>query len=69
MVVTPSKGLLEARVIFKNYKVSVSGKELAIDLIFIDLLGFDIILGMDWLENYYVIIDCYSKVITLYSLK
>lgn len=52
IIETPFRGLLEAYIIYKNCKVKVSGKELTIDLILLDFLGFNVILGMDWLENY-----------------
>lgn len=69
MIEPHSKGFLEAHVVFKNYKMSVASKELTADLLLLCFLGFDIILGMDLLKNYWVIIDCESKVVTLHSPK
>ena len=33
-------------------------------LILLKLHDFDIILGMDWLETYYVLVDCFAKKVT-----
>lgn len=35
----------------------------------LDFVGFNVILGMNWLDKYRAIIDCESKIITLQSLK
>ena len=35
------------------------------DLIVMEMQDFDIILGMDWLQEYRATIDCYEKQITL----
>ncbi|XP_015084222.1 uncharacterized protein LOC107027624 [Solanum pennellii] len=31
----------------------------------LDMIDFDVILGMDWLSSYYAILDCHAKTITL----
>lgn len=62
-------GLLEAHVVYRAYKVKVLRRELAINLILLDFFSSDIILGMDWLEAYCAIIDCYDKTIILHSPK
>lgn len=52
VVKTPFRGLLKAHIVYKNYRVNVFGKELTINLILLDFSKFDVILGMDFLENY-----------------
>lgn len=29
------------------------------------MINFDVILGMDWLASYYVVLDCFAKIVTL----
>lgn len=33
----------------------------------LDMIEFDVILGMGWLAPYHVILDCYAKIITFAS--
>lgn len=61
-----SRGFLEAYVVYRNCKVNISSKELTILL---DFFEFDVILGIDWLENYRAIIDCDDKIVTLHAIK
>ncbi|XP_049388453.1 uncharacterized protein LOC125852779, partial [Solanum stenotomum] len=35
------------------------------DLILLDMVDFDVILGMDWLSPYRAVLDCFSKTVTL----
>ncbi|XP_069150832.1 uncharacterized protein [Solanum lycopersicum] len=35
------------------------------DLKVLDMIDFDVILGMDWLSSYHAILNCYAKTITL----
>ena len=44
-------------------------KSFPVDLIFLPLHGYDIILGMDWLAKYYVQIDCRTKEVSLCILE
>lgn len=41
------------------------GRDIVADLILLDMVDFDVILGMDWLSPYHVILDCYAKTVTL----
>lgn len=41
--------------------IFIKGKELLVDLIVFDILNFDLILGMDFLETYRDEIDCKRK--------
>jgi hypothetical protein len=41
--------------------LSIGHHEFPTDLILLESLGFDVILGMDWLERYEVNIDCAQK--------
>ena len=35
------------------------------DLKVLDMIDFDVILGMDWLSSYHTILNCHAKTITL----
>ena len=41
----------------------MKGRELLIDLVLLDIMDFDVILGIDWLSLYYATLDCHSKVV------
>ena len=38
---------------------------LLVDLVELDILEFDVILGMDWLSAHHAVLDCFNKVVTL----
>ena len=44
--------------ICRGYELEISGILLTVDLRVMDMLEFDIFLGMDWLTSYRVVIDC-----------
>ena len=44
--------------ICRGCELEISGTLLTVDLRIIDLLEFDVILGMDWLTAYRVVINC-----------
>ena len=43
----------------------IQGKEFEADLIRLPFHEFDIILGMDWLNKYQAVVDCYAKTVVL----
>ena len=48
-------------------ELEISGILLMVDLRVMDILDFDVILGMDWLTAHRVVIDCDSRRITAYT--
>ena len=60
-VATPLSEELETNVFFPSCPVLVEGRELPTDLVLLDVIGFDVILGMDWLAQYYATVDCREK--------
>ena len=48
-------------------ELEISGILLTVDLRVMDISEFDVILGMDWLTEYQVIIDCERKRVTSYT--
>ena len=51
-----------------DYELEISGILLTIDLRFMDMSEFDIILGMDWLTAHQIFIDCDCRRVTTYTL-
>ena len=62
-VATPLSDELETYILFPSYPVIVGGRELLADLVLWDVIDFDVILGMDWLAQYYASLDCREKVV------
>ena len=53
--------------ICRDCEFEVSGILLTVDFQVMDILDFDVILGMDWLKAHRVVIDCDSRRITAYT--
>lgn len=45
--------------------MTFSSKHTIVDLILLDIIDFDMILGMDWLSPHYAILNCHAKTMTL----
>ena len=52
--------------ICRGCELEISGIILTVDLRFMDMSKFDVILGMDWLTAYRVVIDCERRKVTAY---
>ncbi|XP_075082100.1 uncharacterized protein LOC107791632 [Nicotiana tabacum] len=48
--------------------VTINGFDTIVDLLLLDMVDFDVILGMDWLSPYHAIFDCHVKTMTLAML-
>ncbi|KAJ1433763.1 Zinc finger, CCHC-type [Sesbania bispinosa] len=55
--------ILLADCVYRSCVVSIEGKELFANLIALDMVDFDVILGMDWLASHYATLDCHNKVV------
>ena len=53
--------------ICRGCELEISGILLTVDLRDMDMLEFDVILGMDWLTAYRVVIDCERRRVTAYT--
>ena len=49
--------------VYLNCIVKVQGNELLVDLLPLEMVDFDVILGMDWLAKHNSIVDCFSKTV------
>ncbi|KAI5335840.1 hypothetical protein L3X38_025974 [Prunus dulcis] len=63
----PTGDVLFADMVFKGSFVQVGDAVLEADLIPLDLVDFDIILRMDWLEKHHASADCFQKEVVLRS--
>ena len=57
-VATPVGRAVEVSVIYRDCEVRVMEHDLVADLILLEMLDFDSILGMDWLARNHAILDC-----------
>ena len=46
-------------------EVRIEDEILLVDLVALEILEFDVILGMDWLSAHHAVLDCFNKVVTL----
>ncbi|XP_070014823.1 uncharacterized protein [Nicotiana sylvestris] len=51
--------------VYHTCVVVIGGLETHVDLLLLDMVDFDVILGMDWLSPYHAILDCHAKTVTL----
>ncbi|XP_073222410.1 uncharacterized protein [Cicer arietinum] len=63
VVVTPVGENLLAKSVYHSCDITIDGKVLSVDLIVIDFVDFDVILGMDWLALHHATLDCHNKVV------
>ena len=54
---------LDTDVVLPGCPVLIEGRELLADLILLDVMDFDVILGMDWLSQHYATVDYWRKVV------
>ncbi|XP_070041330.1 uncharacterized protein [Nicotiana tomentosiformis] len=51
--------------VFRSGVITIGSLTTSVDLILLDMVDFDVILGMDQLSPYYAILDCHAKKVTL----
>ncbi|XP_070055042.1 uncharacterized protein [Nicotiana tomentosiformis] len=64
-VSTPVSDSVVVNQIYRSCVVTLYGYETRADLLLLDMTGFEIILGMDWLSPYHVVLNSHAKTITL----
>ncbi|XP_004516866.1 uncharacterized protein [Cicer arietinum] len=52
---------LLAKSVYRSCDIAIEGKVLPVDLVVIDLVDFDVILDMDWLDLHHATLDCHNK--------
>ncbi|XP_070002123.1 uncharacterized protein [Nicotiana sylvestris] len=64
-VSTPLGNFIIVDRIYRSCVVVIGGLETSVNLLFLDMVDFDVILGMDLLSPYHVILDRHAKTVTL----
>ena len=49
--------------VFRSCPILLSNRVTLVDLVELDMLDFDVILGMDWLHAWFALIDCRTRVV------
>ena len=62
-VSTPIEKYILSNQVYCDCGISINHKNTIAELIELDMVDFDIILGMDWLYAYYASIDCRTQVV------
>ncbi|XP_069145889.1 uncharacterized protein [Solanum lycopersicum] len=62
LVSTPIEDIIRAEKVHKKCPIKVLDIVTHVDLADLDMLYFDILLGMDWLHKFYATIDCRNRV-------
>ena len=58
---TPAGVDLVTKIRVKDGQVVIAGQTIHVDLKVVDMTDFDVILGMDWLDENFASIDCHKK--------
>ena len=62
-VSTPVGESILAERVYRDCVISINHKDTMADLVELDMVDFDVILGMDWLHACYASIDCRTRVV------
>ena len=62
-VFTPVGESIKAERVYRDYPISVNHKSTMADLIELDMIDFDVILGMGWLHACYAFVDYRTRVV------
>ncbi|XP_015168356.1 uncharacterized protein [Solanum tuberosum] len=62
---TPVGDSLVVDQVFRSCVVTIQMRDTRVDLILLDMVDFDLILGMVWLSPHRAVLDCYAKTVTL----
>ena len=60
-VATPLSDSLDSDIFLPNLTVLIEARELLADFVLLDVMDFDVILGMDWLSQHFATVDCRRK--------
>ena len=63
----PSGDVLRVAWVYKNCKITVGDHSLEVNLIPLDMVDLDVILGMDFLEKHQAVVDCFRKTVLFRS--
>lgn len=63
VISTPTNGSVTTSLVCLKCPLTIVGKIFAMDLVCLQLIQLDVILGMNWLEFNHVHINCFSKIV------
>ncbi|XP_015159293.1 uncharacterized protein [Solanum tuberosum] len=64
-VSTPVGESLVLDQVLRSCLMTIQGYDTRVDLILLDMVDFDVILGKDWLSPYHAVLNCHAKTVTL----
>lgn len=64
LVSTPVGESITAKRVYKNCVVTILCRDTLVDLVELNMVDFDVILGMDWLHSCYASMDCRTRKVT-----
>ncbi|XP_073014523.1 uncharacterized protein [Primulina eburnea] len=67
-VATPARKTIETQKVYRNCEICINEQTFEVELIQLNMVEFDIILGMDWLAKNHAVVDCQKKEIRLQTL-
>lgn len=63
LVATPVGDSLLVEYVYRDCQIIVGGRDTVANLIVLDMIDFDVLMGMDWLSPYYATVDCHAKIV------
>ncbi|XP_073307196.1 uncharacterized protein [Primulina huaijiensis] len=64
-VATPANRISETRTLYRDIGVLIDNQSFKANLIRLNMVEFDVILGMDWLANNHALVNCHGKTVTI----
>ncbi|XP_073277682.1 uncharacterized protein [Primulina huaijiensis] len=64
-VANPANRILETLTIYRDISVLIENQNFKANLIQLNMVEFDIILGMDWLSKNHALVHCHGKTVTI----
>lgn len=58
-----------SRIVYHNCIINVPDRDTLANLVQLEMVYFDVIMGMNWLDSFYVMVDCITKMVHFYFPK
>ena len=63
IISTPAGESLFVKYEYRDCQIRVEARDTLANLIVLDMIDFDVLMGMDWLSPCYATIDCHAKIV------